>query len=133
MSEPNDEGMPPTPPGCRRVFHTSMVLLAFGMVAVVGGPTLIQACEERRLLEEGVDATATIILLEDTRDTINDRPVVRLTVDVHAEGREPWRAQIVTPLSPVDLQNYRVGVQVRVRYDAQDPRKVALVGPLPAQ
>jgi hypothetical protein len=128
--EPHD-GQPSAPPGCRRTFHIAMVALVLGVAALIGGPTMLEAWRERQLLRHGTDALATVVMLEDTRDTVNDRPVVRLTVDVAPEGLEPYRAQIVTPLSPVDLQNYTIGAQIRVRYDPEDPRKLALVGPLP--
>jgi hypothetical protein len=128
MAAPED--MPPVPPGMKRLGGILIAALFIGVVALMAGPTLMDAWAERQLLKNGTDATATILALEDTRDVVNENPVVRLTVEVAAEGREPWRADIVTPLSPVDLQNYRVGAQVRVRYDPADPSKVALVGPL---
>ena len=93
------------------------------------GPFLVEGFRERAILKNGTDATATIIALRDTRDRVNENPVVELTVEVEAEGLKPYRAQIVTPLSAVELQSYPVGARVRVRYDPEDPSKVALVGP----
>jgi hypothetical protein len=128
MTAPED--MPPVPPGFKRFMGLGLAVFVIGFFAVLAGPTLMDAWAERQLLKNGSDATATIVALQDTRDVVNEQPVVRLTVDVTVEGREPWRAEIVTPLSPVDLQNYRVGAQVRVRYNPEEPSKVALVGPL---
>jgi hypothetical protein len=112
--------------------RTALLLVAFVLVFVgaLAGPTLWAGWQERQLQKHGTDATATIVALQDTRDEVNDNSVIQLTIDVEAEGREPYRAQIVTPLTALDLQTYRVGTRVRVRYDPDDPSKVALVGPL---
>lgn len=121
------------PPGAKWLALGVVLVLVLGLIALFAGPTLMLAWQEHQLLEQGSDATAEIIQVKDTRDRVNENPVVQLTVEVHAEGREPYRAAIVTPLSAVDLQHYRVGAQVYVRYDPADPRKVALVGPAPAK
>jgi hypothetical protein len=109
-----------------------ILVLVVALVAVAVGPLLMRERDQRQLLETGTDATAEIVSLEDTGDRMNENPIVQLDVMVHPEGGEPYKATIVTDLSVVDLQNYRVGVKVRVRYDDADPSKVALVGPLPA-
>lgn len=129
MAPPKTEqDMPPVPPGFKRFVSFVLVAFLLGFIGLMVGPTLMEAWQEHRLLEDGTDASATILSLEDTNDTVNERPVVRLGVQVTAEGLEPYNAQIVTPLSVVDLVNYKVGAQVRVRYDPADPSKVALVG-----
>jgi hypothetical protein len=112
--------------------RTALLLVAFVLVFVgaLAGPTLWAGWQERQLLRHGTEATATIIALQDTGDEVNADAVIQLTVEVEPEGRGPYRAQIVTPLSALDLQTHRVGTRVRVRYDPEDPSKVALVGPL---
>ena len=117
---------PPNQPNRKSLAGCCLSLL-FALVAgvlwvVMIGSTLVQGCEEHRVLKEGTDATATILALEDTRNRMNENPVVRLTVEVEAEGRAPYRAEIVTPLSPVDLQNYRVGVDCSLIRRASLPR-----------
>lgn len=114
----------------RKSTAVMLVLLFFVALGVGLGPMLVKGFREQAILKNGTDATATIIALRDTRDRVNENPVVELTVEVEAEGLKPYRAQIVTPLSAVDLQSYPVGARVRVRYDPEDPSKVALVGPL---
>ena len=87
-----------------------MLLMLFVVALGVGlGPILVKGCQEQAILEHGTDATATILALKDTGDRMNDNPVVQLTVEVEAEGLKPYRAEIVTPLSAVDLQSYPVG------------------------
>jgi len=108
-----------------------ILLVVVAIAAVAVGPLLMDAREERQLLETGTDATAEILSLKDTGDRINENPVVEIAVKVQPEGGEPYSATISTALSVVDLQNYRAGVKVRVRYDPSDPSKVALVGPMP--
>ena len=105
----------------------AFVITVFGLMA---GPFLLDGWREQQVLKHGADATATILQLEDTKDRANENPIVRLTVEVTPAAGEPYRASIVTPISVVDLKNYDVGGAIRVRYDPEDPSKVALVGPL---
>lgn len=131
MNQPeNPEDMPPVPPGLKRLAGILLALFVIGMFAMIGGPTVMQAWREHKLLEEGTDATATILTMQDTGDRFNENPVVRFEVSVEVEGRAPWEAEIITPISVVEIQNYRVGAKVHVRYDPAKPQLVALVGPL---
>jgi hypothetical protein len=125
--QPAEANTPPNP-----VVVAVILAIVVAIVALAAGPLLMRERAEQQVLETGTDATAEILAMKDTGDRINDNPVVQLDVVVHPEGGEPYQATIETALSVVDLQNYRVGVKIRVRYDDSDPSKVALVGPLPS-
>ncbi|KIG12360.1 hypothetical protein DB30_01551 [Enhygromyxa salina] len=118
------------PPGIKWIAIGVVLVVVLGLITLVAAPMLLPAWQEHQLLENGTDATAKILKIIDTRDKVNENPVVQLSVEVHPEGGEPYRAAIVTPLSAVDLKNYDVGGMVRVRFDPKDPKKVALVGPI---
>ena len=122
--------LPPAPPGLKRAAFGLLLLFVFGMFAMIAGPFLLDGWREHQILENGEDAIATIIVMRDTKDRANENPIVAMTVEVQPDKGKAYRAQIVTPISIVDLQNYRVGNKVRVRFDPADRSKVALVGPI---
>ncbi|NVB36433.1 hypothetical protein G6O69_01225 [Pseudenhygromyxa sp. WMMC2535] len=124
------QDLPPTPPGLKRLGLGILFAFVFGVFALLAGPFILDGWREYQILENGEDAVATLLVMRDTKDRANDNPIVAMTVEVHPEEGKPYRAQIVTPISMVALQNYRVGGQVRIRFDPKDPTQVALVGPI---
>ena len=92
-------------------------------------PTFLRDREERRILRDGVATTARVKDIRPTGDLHNDQPEVRIIVEVTAEAGEPFEAEITTFMSPVYLPRFQPGAVVEVRFDPNDRRKVALVGP----
>jgi len=130
--EPDKQRLEPVelPPGAKWLAIGLVLAVVLGILALTVGPWAWKGWRELQVLKHGTDATAKLLKIEDTGDRYNDNPVVQLSVEVYPEGREPYRATIETALSAVDLKNYNVGEQIRVRYDPEDPKQVALVGPI---
>lgn len=128
--QPGQPEIPEAPPGLKRVARFLLFAFVFGMFALIGGPFILEGWREHQLLQNGEQAIATVIVLKDTGDRANENPIVQMTVEVAPEGRSPYRAQLRTPISVVALQNYKAGGKVYVRYDPEDPKQVALVGPV---
>lgn len=112
------------------------VLLAIPL-ALVAGCVLIDLptgeSEARLLRQTGTPAWATILRLWDTGITVNDDPVVGLEVEVRpsppTEGA-PFRAVIPkSRISRLDVPRVQPGETVAVRYDPNDPSRVALDDP----
>lgn len=131
--EPGKQRLEPVelPPGAKWLAIGMVLTVVLGLLAVTVGPWAYQGWREQQILEHGTEATAELLKIIDTGNRSNDNPVVQLSVEVHPEGRGPFRASIETVLSVVDLKNYEVGGQIRVRYDPEDPSQVVLVGPIP--
>lgn len=112
------------------------VILAIPL-ALVAGCVIIDLptgeSEARLLRQTGVPAWATILRLWDTGITVNDDPVVGLEVEVRpsppTEGA-PFRAVIPkSRISRLDVPRVQPGETVAVRYDPNDPSRVALDDP----
>jgi hypothetical protein len=53
---------------------------------------------------------------------------MRVWLNVKPEGAAPFDAEARWVFSVTDVQNYRVGAEVRVLFDAEDHDRVALTG-----
>jgi hypothetical protein len=83
--------------------------------------------ERERLLSEGVPGVATIVGIQQNVATTTLGVWHELTLDVHLQDREPYRAarRIVLELSTAP--HIAVGAQVPVRVDPKDGSKVLVV------
>ena len=78
-------------------------------------------------LKDGTPAQATILRIWDTGITVNEDPVIGMDVQVYPEDGEPWRATIPKSLiSRLDIPRIQPGQIVPVRFDPQNPQRVAL-------
>jgi len=106
-----------------------VLVLVLGSLAIGFGPSLMRSNQAKRLAREGLAASATITALTETGNVYNDKPEIRIGLRVEPEGGEPFSAEVVEVLGPVDLQTYVIGARVPVHYDPNDPGAVALAGP----
>jgi hypothetical protein len=73
----------------------------------------------------GEPATAIVLDISDTGITINDNPKVRLTLEVHPQGRESFNVTIKQVVSRVTIP--RIGDKVYVKFDPNNPANVILL------
>jgi len=78
------------------------------------------------LLKTGTPAPAVIVDVQDTGVTINDNPQARLTLQVSPAGRPPFQAVVTTIVGRFQVGLLVPGSSVQVRYDPNDPSKVAI-------
>ncbi|PRQ10248.1 hypothetical protein [Enhygromyxa salina] len=113
----------------------SLLLLAIIIPALFFsfGPELRRQNEREDLLASGQDATATIVSLRDNGNSFNDKPEVEVRLIVHPSGdaSEDFQVDITQVMGPVDLANYRVGVEVSVKFDPADRQKLTIVAVVP--
>ena len=81
---------------------------------------------DEKMLQEGVQANATIIKIWDTGITLNDNPQVGMLLEVSPAGGEPFRVEMKSIISRLALAQVQPGRVVPIRYDPQDRSKVAL-------
>jgi hypothetical protein len=83
---------------------------------------------DEKLLQDGVPAQATIIKIWDTGITLNDNPQVGMLLEVqpNGPGQEPFRVEMKSIISRHALAQIQPGRVVPVRYDPQNPSKIAL-------
>lgn len=82
--------------------------------------------ERKKLLHEGLPAEAVILSVEQTGNWSNRQPQVRIEMEIHADGRAPWRASTVMVVPLTALVQLQPGSRWRVRYDPERPERVTL-------
>lgn len=103
-----------------------VVALLLGVPVAVWGPGYLRHRQEMRVRETGLPATARVVALTDTGNRFNATPEIRITLEVTAEGRPPWRASITRILSVADAPGFAPGREFAVRYDPAHPERVAI-------
>jgi hypothetical protein len=78
--------------------------------------------KKKKILENGVQAQAVVMDVQDTGMTVNDNPRVKLTLQVQPESGPPFQATKKTTVSRVAIPS--VGDTYFVRYDPSDPSDV---------
>ena len=84
--------------------------------------------EQGRIAAEGRDGTATITAVRDTQMTLNQLPVLDFDLDVVAGGFGPYPVTVRQVVSRPAVARLQPGAEVAVKVDAEDPKKVVLVG-----
>jgi hypothetical protein len=79
-----------------------------------------------KLLKEGISAQATILKIWDTGVTLNDNPQVGMLLEVQPAGQQPFRVEMKSIISRIALPQIQPGQVVPVRYDPENPSKIAL-------
>jgi hypothetical protein len=116
-------------PGESRKVTIFVFAVLFFVLLVFFGPMYLRDREEKRILRDGVATTARVKGIHPTGNLHNDQPEVRITLDVDVDGGETFEGEVTTIMSPVYLPRFQPGLVVEVRFDPNDRRKVALVGP----
>jgi len=101
------------------IFTLVLIVVIRKFVSKTFGP-------DQKLLQEGLPAQATIIKIWDTGITLNDNPQVGMLLEVQPSSGEPFRVELKSIISRLALAQVQPGRVVPVRYDPQDPSKVAL-------
>ncbi len=81
----------------------------------------------RAIQATGEPAEATVLEIWDTGITVNDDPVVGLRLEVYPADHPPFEATIPkSRVSRVHLAQFQPGSRIPVKFDPQDPTRVAL-------
>lgn len=106
-------------------------ILLIATVSVIGWPLIIylatRETDGERIAREGVDAVATIVVLEDQHETLHDhRPLMRVTVEGEREGA-PFRATTERRIDDDELESFVLGAEVAIRYDRESPEDIVIL------
>ena len=88
---------------------------------VVGG------ISNRKIVNNGLDAEARILALNDTGTRINNNPVVNFVLEVKPMGQPAFQAEANQTVSVLHLPSYQPGKIVHVKF-VPETRQVAIVG-----
>jgi hypothetical protein len=82
---------------------------------------------DREILLNGYPGKATIVGLQDTGWTVNDNPMIKMTLDIQPEVGAAFRVEVKAMVSRLAIP--KVGDTFPVKYDPNDPGKVVIVPP----
>lgn len=85
--------------------------------------------EDKKLLKnEGIDGEAKIIKVEDSGESEDFKPVVKITYEVYIKDKSPYKLskKIALPTEGIELVKASVGKNVPARVHPQDSNKVEL-------
>jgi type II secretory pathway pseudopilin PulG len=125
----------PHPPGGSDAFSgmnymwmlgPGITLLVVGILAAVFIPLMRQSAQRRQLLATGVRARGRILSTQETGLRVNNQPQVKFTLEVQPDGKPAYQAECKMVISLLYAPQIQHGMTVSVRYDAQDPTKVAI-------
>lgn len=110
----------------RKISVPWLGLFILAMVAIPMMCFIVPECERDALLKDGVAAEGTILAIKPTGNTFNDQPQVKINLEVRPKDGEAYTAETKMIINPVYMPQFQPGKKVFVRYDAEDPSKVAI-------
>lgn len=80
----------------------------------------------KELERVGLPAPAEILAVADTKELLNDNPIIRLDLLVRPPDRPPFRATVPRfMITYLQVPQFQPGKVIPVRYDPRDPSRVA--------
>ena len=80
----------------------------------------------REIREKGLPAKGTVLKIWETGVRVNDNPVVGFLLEIHAEEMAPYKAETKALISILQIPQIQPGAVLPVRYDPEDPSRIAL-------
>jgi hypothetical protein len=106
---------------------TGFVFVVIGVIFIPIGVYMLRSqARDRRIRTEGIAGTATIVDIGETNMTINDRPVLNLSLHVAVPGRPPYAVEKRITMPWNALGRLAVGATVPVKVDRTDPEDVVI-------
>jgi hypothetical protein len=90
------------------------------------------ALRNKRLMETGIEAEATIISISETGSSLQiggalPKAGVELILEVDATDRPAYKAAVRTFVTVFEIQKFQPGSKIKVKYDAKNPQLIAIV------
>lgn len=103
----------------------SIGIMIFVFIAFFGVRAMFFGASEK-ILKTGLPARATILEIEPTGVYFNRQPQVRMLLEVNTATGENYQTEHKEIISPVYLPQFQPGVELVIKYDAKDKKKVAI-------
>ena len=106
------------------------VILPLFLTGILGLASFVKQRRINDLMETGKQGKAIILKLEDTGTRINDNPRVKMLLEMHFEGYQPYQVWKKITLPLIRMSQVQVGQEVAVLADPNDPqnsKRVALM------
>lgn len=82
--------------------------------------------EAREIRATGEAAQALVLEIWDTGVTVNENPVVGFRLEVYPPDRPSYEAETKALISRLDIPQIQPGAMLPVKFDPEDPQRVAL-------
>lgn len=106
----------------RRRTRPVMLVLMVGLL----GCAITDHYTGREIRGHGLPATAKVLKIWDTGVKVNDDPVVGFLLLVHTEDKAPYEVETKALISLLAIPQIQPGAVLPVKYDPENPEKVAL-------
>jgi hypothetical protein len=102
-----------------------LTVISFVVTAIIAcsalglnvGATLVSGVTNRSLLAHGQSAHATILSVWETGTVVNNRPIIRLRLNVRPPGQAVFEAEAERVLPLLRIANVQPGEVIMVKYD----------------
>ena len=106
---------------------TGFIFAVVGLILLpIGIVMLRNKSRDERIRREGIAGSATITDIAETNMTINDRPVLGLSLNVTVPGRSPYAVQKRITMPWNAMGRIAVGATVPVMVDPNDPDDIVI-------
>ena len=89
-------------------------------------PYLKDSFSQDAVLENGIVANANIVETFQTSSWTGNKPIYKLTLRFNTETGQVIESSLMKALTFKEIENYKEGNQVTIKYDPEKPEKIAI-------
>lgn len=89
-------------------------------------PYLKDSFSQDAVLENGIVANANIVETFQTSSWTGNKPIYKLTLRFNTETGQVIESSLLKALTFKEIENYKEGNQVTIKYDPEKPEKIAI-------
>jgi sRNA-binding protein len=104
-----------------------VILTLFVILRYTLFPLLQLARTNKRLLREGQEAKAVLLNMEQTGVYVNNRPQIKLQLQVHPLSGRNFVSETRAVLTMIDLSQLRIGSTLKVKYNPANTKEVVVL------
>ncbi|MGR7354819.1 DUF3592 domain-containing protein [Klebsiella aerogenes] len=89
-------------------------------------PYLKDSFSQDAVLENGIVANANIVETFQTSSWTGNKPIYKLTLRFNTDTGQVIESSLLKALTFKEIENYKEGNQVTIKYDPEKPEKIAI-------
>jgi len=111
----------------------AVIIIAVGLFFIIMTALLALLSSRFRkndsiIRKDEVAASARILEIYDTGNRNNSNPVVELKLEVQPENALPYKAEVMSVVSVVDLPAFQPDAVIRVKFRKSKPANIIVIG-----
>ena len=104
----------------------AIMLIGFFLPLVLVAGLAVRWYRNKWLLVNGEEAQAKILKIWETGAYVNEQPQIGMLLEVYAANRPVFRGEAKRVVSILNIPRIQVGSTVDVRFDPQNPSRIAV-------